>query len=304
MTPQLRQAARQYAAEYSGDFSFMVEMRAQVIGGNFLLSDGQAKGVLNVLMADARRRIEQRASKVHEPEVITHKYLANVPDGRYRVTLVDGDHLAVRIALAGKDSKLAGARIVSTRSGGDEWMGVAHISSNGSFKVWRSAHGALGDRVSNAIEILDQAKDQDGWLIHGLAFAQHGRQCFYCGRDLDTPESLAVGYGPVCAAHLGLPWGAKAIPMAVRLAQAEAAQAASTEAAPAEKIDLMLDIEDDDQDLPPVAQAEPPKSAPKENTPTAGRIVMDRLSKLVRNPGESDKSFNARKYAAIFGEDN
>lgn len=31
--------------------------------------------------------------------------------------------------------------------------------------------------------------------------------CVYCTRPLDTPESTAVGYGPVCAAKRGLPWG-------------------------------------------------------------------------------------------------
>ena len=179
-------------------------------------------------------------------------------------------------------------------------MGVAHIS-NGSFKVWRSAHGQLGDRVSNAIEILDQAKDQDGWLIHGLAFAQHGSQCFYCGRDLDTPESLAVGYGPVCAAKLGLPWGAKAIPMAVRLAQAEAREAgeADSPAAPAAPETAVVS--------PAVETAAPVQATPartstsKEKTPTAGRIAMDRVASLVRDPDESDTQFIARKYRAIFG---
>jgi len=32
-------------------------------------------------------------------------------------------------------------------------------------------------------------------------------QCVFCARRLDTPESTAVGYGPVCAENHGLPWG-------------------------------------------------------------------------------------------------
>lgn len=35
---------------------------------------------------------------------------------------------------------------------------------------------------------------------------QHGNCCF-CGRDLDDPRSVAMGYGPVCAENYGLPWG-------------------------------------------------------------------------------------------------
>ena len=34
--------------------------------------------------------------------------------------------------------------------------------------------------------------------------------CCYCSKGLDTPESLAQGYGPVCAKHYSLPWGKNA----------------------------------------------------------------------------------------------
>lgn len=33
--------------------------------------------------------------------------------------------------------------------------------------------------------------------------------CVFCCRDLSTPESTAVGYGPVCAKTHNLPWGTK-----------------------------------------------------------------------------------------------
>ena len=31
--------------------------------------------------------------------------------------------------------------------------------------------------------------------------------CCFCHKELTTKESLAVGYGPLCAEKLGLPWG-------------------------------------------------------------------------------------------------
>ena len=291
LTPVLRQAARQYAAEYSGDFPFMIEMRNQVIGGlGGFLSDGQAKGVLNVLMADARRRLQQRqpAATVSTPPA--HQYLTSVPDGRYRVTLVDGDHLAIRIEHAGKDSKLAGARIISTRIG-DEWLGRGHVGQDGSLRIWRSTTGDLRGRVENAIEILDSAdKDaEQGWLISGLAFAQEGSQCFFCGRDLDTPESLLVGYGPTCADKHGLPWGAKAIPMSVRLAQAAAAQTeqAGEVASPAPAPTPAA---------PPVAAAPAPVTVPQEAPRTNQWQSPVSLSEA-RARGQK------RTYEDIFGED-
>lgn len=33
-------------------------------------------------------------------------------------------------------------------------------------------------------------------------------QCIYCGRRLTDERSIAAGYGPTCADHRGLPWGA------------------------------------------------------------------------------------------------
>jgi len=34
-------------------------------------------------------------------------------------------------------------------------------------------------------------------------------QCVFCGRRLTDERSIAVGYGPTCASHNGLPWGEK-----------------------------------------------------------------------------------------------
>ena len=55
LTPELRQAARMYAASYEGDFEYLIDMRDRLIAANgAFLSDGQSKGVLNCLMADAK----------------------------------------------------------------------------------------------------------------------------------------------------------------------------------------------------------------------------------------------------------
>jgi hypothetical protein len=40
--------------------------------------------------------------------------------------------------------------------------------------------------------------------------AQHGRlngKCCFCDNPLTDARSIAIGYGPVCANHYGLPWG-------------------------------------------------------------------------------------------------
>jgi hypothetical protein len=293
MTIELRQAAMTYAATYEGDFDFMLAMRDQALGGVMFFSDNQSKSILNCLMADAKRRLaDRKPAAVTAPTSPARAILANVPDGRYRVTLVDGDHLALKVTLAGKESKFNGSRIISTRSGGDEWMGVGHIAPDGELRLWRSWAGALRDRVKTAIEILDSAEGQDGWLVAGLAFAQEGSQCFICGRDLDTPESLTAGYGPTCAEKHGLPWGAKAVPMSVRLAQATAA----TVEAPAEPhIDPQTGVEENADELLALAEATRPAPAPAA-APSAAYKPRVSLA-------EAKARGYARTYEEIFGED-
>ena len=292
LTPELRQAARLYAASYDGDFDFMVQMRDNATTGYLYFTDGQSKSILNCLMADAKRRMAAKPkAQVASPVAVSaprHMYLETVPDGRYRVTLPDGDHLAILVRKAGQDSKLAGSRVVSTRTGGDEWTGQAHITSDGEFRQWRSSTGQLRTRVAAAVNVLDQAKSQDEWLVAGLAFAQEGSQCFICGRDLDTPESLTAGYGPVCADKHGLPWGAKAIPMSVRLAQA-AAPTTDPITGVEESVDELLDL---------VAATAPVQPA----APSAAHYSNHRTAQV--SLAEAKARGYQRTYEEIFGEDD
>ena len=41
----------------------------------------------------------------------------------------------------------------------------------------------------------------------GAAYGKRTGQCCFCCRHLETRESVAVGYGPICAEKFGLPWG-------------------------------------------------------------------------------------------------
>jgi hypothetical protein len=40
-----------------------------------------------------------------------------------------------------------------------------------------------------------------------LSFGNLIGNCMFCARALNTKESVGVGYGPICAAKFGLPWG-------------------------------------------------------------------------------------------------
>jgi len=62
---------------------------------------------------------------------------------------------------------------------------------------WEFARGALGRCTTATVATAEDAA-RFGAMYHA---------CVFCTRALDTPESTAVGYGPVCAAKRGLPWG-------------------------------------------------------------------------------------------------
>jgi hypothetical protein len=40
-----------------------------------------------------------------------------------------------------------------------------------------------------------------------LGYGKLTGSCCFCGLDLSTEESVGAGYGPICAANWGLPWG-------------------------------------------------------------------------------------------------
>jgi hypothetical protein len=44
-----------------------------------------------------------------------------------------------------------------------------------------------------------------------LAYGQATGSCCFCARELTDPRSVEAGYGPICAANWGLPWGESAV---------------------------------------------------------------------------------------------
>jgi len=66
--------------------------------------------------------------------------------------------------------------------------------------------GFTGRLTTFVVEEVLGDLDADPAGVGKLQGALTGSCCF-CGRDLETRESVGAGYGPVCAKHFGLPWG-------------------------------------------------------------------------------------------------
>lgn len=105
----------------------------------------------------------------------------------------------VRLSVAGDRSKHPGTINVTTMGSFEdrEWLGRVHL--DGSYEPSRKAEAqAVGKLLSRFAASPAEVA------------AEHGKTtgaCCFCNRALDDQRSVAVGYGPVCAANYSLPWG-------------------------------------------------------------------------------------------------
>lgn len=124
--------------------------------------------------------------------------------------------LAIRLSVAGPRARVPGSiTVLDAEKGidGRDWFG--RILTDGTYQPSNSANGRTEAITARLREFAsDPAK----------VAAEHGKltgNCCFCNRGLQDERSTAVGYGPVCAVHYGLPWSH---------ADVEAANAAKAEA--------------------------------------------------------------------------
>jgi hypothetical protein len=232
VTAELRAAATTYAQTWQADpkhwaNNFMLDMRSNAkydaptattgYKGSKGLSAGQIKGILNVIRAEQSKKAPAPKATVATAvaEVLN---VSQVRTARFRVVPDDGQSIAVRLSVPTMWTDAPkGTRKLSVRAQ-DGWMTVGKVEPDGSVKVFKKAGEALEKRVRQALNILAKADDD---LVYILDYAMEGGHCGFCDLELDTAESLSVGYGPTCAKKHNLPWGEKAVPAKVLLAKAD-----------------------------------------------------------------------------------
>jgi hypothetical protein len=112
----------------------------------------------------------------------------------------ENDHVQeVKLYVAGAQANVPGSVNVKdaiTR----QWYG--RIRQDGRFE-----HSMKSPPPRRLVQLLQAfAKDPEA------VAAEHGKlsgKCCFCNSTLTDERSTAVGYGPVCAKHFGLAWGAK-----------------------------------------------------------------------------------------------
>lgn len=139
---------------------------------------------LAVMLTNAKQHLK-------EPAILLH-----VPSG-------GSDGIPKKIKI--KKAKIGdGYNVVGVSPGPKYWYGT--ILSDGVF-VPKGAKMFSTEAVAHAIQqFMEQpaAKAAEYGKLHG--------KCCFCNKDLTDKMSIKVGYGPVCAQHYGLPYGANVKP--------------------------------------------------------------------------------------------
>lgn len=202
MTPSLQMSANNWVAAYRGTFDYVLDLQRKLRASG-KLSIGQLRGAANCMLADARRAATPALATDGNYKAIV-EFMANVPL-QYPKLRMAFEGTAIRLNRAGKASKYAGAVNVTAEE-----------------ETWNDRDGRMERRWLGRIELdgkLTAGKGMTNVIIGMLdalalnpaevaaAYGKLTSRCCFCGKELSTAESLAVGYGPDCADHFGLPWG-------------------------------------------------------------------------------------------------
>jgi hypothetical protein len=195
-------AACEYAEKYTGDFSFMIDMRT-AMKRNGGLSVAQMRGTLNCMRAEAIRIVENAkraaATPVVQPQPSETVAYNEILDGYYTVAFEDGSHVTIRVnSLSPKQSRDGKRHQFASYLCGpintSDYRRFAEIKG-ATFRVF-SMYGQNYARQITALKIL---MGSDNQTQYGKAYAKMATRCYRCGKLLTEPESIESGIGPICA---------------------------------------------------------------------------------------------------------
>jgi len=139
-----------------------------------------------------------RAWKICLPEQLAGKYELLLMDPTHG-TPERGARQEIFIALL--------QRVLDALQSGEQTIFVGHGKRRFGGTILGDRILPFRDRLTVGIRNTIQALALDP-LGTAQAMAKRLSACMYCGQRLSDDESKARGYGPICAEHYGLPWGA------------------------------------------------------------------------------------------------
>lgn len=119
---------------------------------------------------------------------------------RPAIVLQNAEVGEIRLSEAGQTARVPGSINVTTPGSFGDRIWYGRITVDGSFQQSPKVNPPTA--LVEALRVF--AADPVGQA------SKHGHltgRCCFCNRKLEDERSTAVGYGPICADHFGLPWG-------------------------------------------------------------------------------------------------
>lgn len=206
--PRLKDTAITFLQEYKGTFEFIIDVQRYYYDTGDI-SDGQAKGVLNCILADVRRSKRFRKAQQSPNEFTIDASRDDiveqaVQNGRYTVVFNgrDDDYLTIKLSDCKFGDLPKGTQVASYLYGPDngrDYIRFAFVLGK-EMRVWSRFHDT--GRVIAALRTLLES-DDDQVREYGHSYALKSNNCYRCGRALTVPVSIHRGLGPVCAGIIG-----------------------------------------------------------------------------------------------------
>ncbi len=124
-------------------------------------------------------------------------------DGVYASKSKGGQVLQLHVA--GPASKYKGKIMVTDGKAypGNKWFGC--IDPSGKFSPGLAMKKEPAYVQDDILKMLKGLAEKPAEVA--AAYGKMTGHCCFCKLALSDPKSVAVGYGPICAGHFGLPWG-------------------------------------------------------------------------------------------------
>lgn len=208
------QRALDWVRGYAGSFPFLRDMAAMAVQGR-PFSAGQVAAIVRCYEREQAR--QSRPAPVAPAAQVSSVAARHVQDGTYTVEFVDGTYRTLRLVTLDNDAiqamfEQAGGRYPRMPHGTQRLQLLVGPDNETSFTSvgWvrpgqpAKLFGRFNqDSVLAAAAHRLQAVDSDTAAM-ALGYATRSGRCARCGRTLTVPASLHRGYGPDCAAAIGL----------------------------------------------------------------------------------------------------
>ena len=206
VTADLAAVAAAYLASYTGGFDFLRDLKLR----GKPLTTGQAKGVLNCMLAEQRKA----EAKLNPPAPVAIagmvEYFAEAAKHLKfpKVRLLCGCAEGHEFILTRKGAKSAHPGAIDVLSRAKEWnpkfqdfapRWFGRVDADGSVtqgRDWAHYEATVRRFAENPLEVASEYGRLTG-------------NCCFCGRELTDERSTEAGYGPICAKKYGLEWGNK-----------------------------------------------------------------------------------------------